>query len=178
MMEAGKFASAEKGSSTTWWIAAGMIAALIALVIFCNVQVSRGHYLGWNKPQKVVAPKVDNPGIDQHAYIQNTLVYVGNNLSAGTDVNKDGLVNCIDAAVLFYSKYPDKQRVAIEENRHPDGRMNHLFNVVFTNGVWRAVEPQAYWKNHKSYWMKDVWGSDYDNRYNKDVTELYKAWVK
>jgi hypothetical protein len=56
--------------------------------------------------------------------------------------------------------------------------MNHLFNCVLIDGVWRAIEPQAYWKNNSSYWMKDNWGSKYDNSKNKDVTNDYLRYLK
>jgi len=56
--------------------------------------------------------------------------------------------------------------------------MNHLFNCVFTNGVWKAVEPQAYYSNHSVYWMWAVWGNKYDNKYNSDVTGKWKKYAK
>ena len=56
--------------------------------------------------------------------------------------------------------------------------MNHLFNCVFTDGVWKAIEPQSYASNHINYFMNQVWGSRYDNSYNEDVTSKYSMYVK
>jgi hypothetical protein len=95
-----------------------------------------------------------------------------------TDVNGDGLYNCIDAAVLFYKYYPDKNRVCIEVNVNPKTGMNHLFNCVFTDGVWKAIEPQAYANNYSNYLMWAVWGSQYDKSYNRDETDKWKVYAR
>ncbi|WP_461246805.1 hypothetical protein [Treponema sp. R6D11] len=95
-----------------------------------------------------------------------------------TDVNGDGLYNCIDAAVLFYQYYPDKSKVCIELNYNPKEDFNHLFNCVFTDGVWKGVEPQAYAKNHSNYLMWSVWGKRYDNAYNCVATNDYIKYVR
>ena len=92
------------------------------------------------------------------------------------DVNGDGLVNCIDAAVLFYKYYPNKNDVCIELNVNNVTKLNHLFNCVRVNGAWRAVEPQGY--GSKSYWMRDIWGDAYNSKLNQDVTEKYKRYVR
>ena len=110
--------------------------------------------------------------------ILSTLYKVSRDLDRKIDVNKDGKINCIDAAVLFYKHFPDKSKVCIEANRNTATGMNHLFNCVFANGVWRAVEPQAFHSNRKSYWMRDIWGSKYDSSKNKDVTADYIKYVK
>ena len=127
--------------------------------------------------QSKVQQKNVVPG-DQFANINKTLKIVTDSMSKRIDVNGDGLINCIDAAVLFYQYYPDKSKVCIELNVNSTTGMNHLFNCVFTDGVWRAIEPQAHWKNHSSYWMRDVWGNKYDNSYNRDVTQDYIKFVK
>jgi len=115
--------------------------------------------------------------VSQYANIEATLRVVADKWKK-TDVNKDGLHNCIDAAVLFYTYFPDKDKVCIEINVNPKTGMNHLFNCVFTDGVWKAVEPQAYAINQKNYYMWAVWGSQYDKNYNRDVTETWKVYVK
>jgi len=114
--------------------------------------------------------------ISEHANIDKTLKIVAEKWKK-TDVNGDGLHNCIDAAVLFYQYYPNKSKVCIEINRNPNTEMNHLFNCVFTDGVWKAIEPQAYANNHSNYLMWAVWEKKYDNIYNRDVTEEYKRYV-
>ena len=112
----------------------------------------------------------------EHANIDRTLRLVAENWKK-KDVNGDGKHNCIDAAVLFYQFYPDKSKVCIEVNRNPKTGMNHLFNCVFTDGVWKAIEPQAYASNHSNYFMWAAWGSQYDNSYNQDVTSEYLRYV-
>ena len=113
----------------------------------------------------------------EHANIDRTLRLVAEKCKR-TDVNRDGLYNCIDAAVLFYQYYPDKSKVCIEINRNPTTGMNHLFNCVFTDGVWKAIEPQAYASNRSNYFMWSVWGRQYDNSYNRDVTSDYLRYVR
>jgi len=113
----------------------------------------------------------------EHENIDRTLRLVAENWKK-TDVNRDGKNNCIDAAVLFYQYYPDKSKVCIEINVNPKTGLNHLFNCVFTEGVWKAIEPQTYAINHPNYMMWAVWGSQYDNRYNRDVTSDYIRYVR
>jgi len=113
----------------------------------------------------------------QHPNIEATLRIVAQ-LGKITDVNGDGLYNCIDAAVLFYKYYPIRDRVAIIINVNPRTGMNHLFNAVLINGTWIAIEPQAYATNHRSYRMKDVWGNQYDNSYNRVATETYARFAR
>jgi len=113
-----------------------------------------------------------------HTNIVNTLNFVSRELNKKVDVNRDGLVNCIDAAVLFYQYYPNKNEVTISVNYNTATGMHHLFNVVLIDGIWRAIEPQAYWKNHNTYFMRDIWGSQYDNSKNRVVTDDYLRYVR
>jgi hypothetical protein len=119
-------------------------------------------------------PAVKNTS--EHANIDMALRLVAENWKK-TDVNRDGLINCIDAAVLFYQYYPDKNKVCIEVNRNSSKKFNHLFNCVFIDGVWKAIEPQAYANNHSNYFMWSVWKNLYDNSYNRDVTSEYLMYV-
>jgi hypothetical protein len=113
-----------------------------------------------------------------HEQIVIALNEVSRQMNRNIDVNKDGLTNCIDAAIIFYQAFADKSKVCIEVNYNPGQDMHHLFNCVFIDGNWRAIEPQAYWKNHTSYYMRDVWGIQYDSSKNRDVTEEYLKYVK
>jgi len=115
--------------------------------------------------------------LSEHANIDSTLRLVAEKWKK-TDVNGDGKNNCIDAAVLFYQYYPDKSKVCIESNVNPKTGLNHLFNCVFTDGVWKAIEPQSYAINHSNYLMWAVWGNRYNNSYNRDVTSNYLKYVK
>jgi len=109
--------------------------------------------------------------------VNSTLWKVSERLTNKEDVNGDGLVNCIDAAVMFYELFQDKSKVTITLNYNTP-KMNHLFNTVNINGTWRAIEPQAYWANKASFYMQDVWGSDYVSSYNQNVTSRYLQYVK
>jgi len=108
----------------------------------------------------------------------STLDRVAARLRQNADVNRDGLTNCIDAAVLFYQYYPDKNKVCIELNVNKRTDMNHLFNCVLIDGNWVAIEPQAYWHNKQPVRMKNFWGDRYDRQYNRDVTNDYLKYVR
>jgi hypothetical protein len=56
--------------------------------------------------------------------------------------------------------------------------MNHLFNAVPYKGGWACVEPQAVWTNSDEIWMKNIWGSKYNPKYNEIVTDDYLRYVK
>ena len=130
-------------------------------------------------PQTTSTTATNSSG-SQHSNIEQTLRIVAKKWKS-SDVNKDGLYNCIDAAVLFYKYYPDKSKVAILVNKNPSTDMHHLFNAVLINRSWRAVEPQAYylgWKAHNTYFMRDIWGSKYDASLNKDAWNDYGRFVK
>jgi len=113
-----------------------------------------------------------------YALIDATLRKVAVDYKAKADVNKDGKTNCIDAAVLFYQYFPEKEYVCIELNYNEHTGLNHLFNCVFIDGVWRAIEPQTFAVGRSSYWMSDVWGYQYDPSFNKDDTLNYLQYVK
>ena len=94
-----------------------------------------------------------------------------------TDVNLDGLVNCIDAAVLFYRYYNRPGEVQITINKNLSTGMNHLFNTVLINGKWVAIEPQAYVGGKRNYTMHSIWGRKYDQRYDRDATQEYEQFA-
>jgi len=110
--------------------------------------------------------------------IETALTRTAAELRRGVDVNGDGLINCIDAAVLFYGFFPDKSKVTITVNRNAGTDFHHLFNVVNIDGVWRAIEPQAYWTNQRSIYMRDVWVDRYDANLNRTVTNDYLRFVR
>ena len=113
----------------------------------------------------------------EHTNIEKTLHLVAENYQR-IDVNGDGLNNCIDAAVLFYQYFPDKNKVRIMINRNSKTGMHHLFNSVYTDGVWKTIEPQAYAHNHSNYSMQAVWENMYNNSYNRDATQNYIKYVR
>ena len=124
-------------------------------------------------PQNPVAQRTS-----EHAKIDQTLRKVTEQLRQRTDVNGDGLVNCIDAAVLFYQYYPDRNNVRIMRNINPATDFNHLFISVYTEGKWQCIEPQAYYTNHRSYWMQSVWGRRYISVLNSDATQRFSVYAK
>jgi len=161
-----------KYANNTGYIVLFMFVAIIGAFIWMvhsNEQHLKEHLQNPTRPQA---------GLQDLGDIQETLRKVSNALNKKTDVNKDGILNCIDAAVLFYQYFPDKSRVCIEVNRHPTNGWHHLFNCVNINGVWKAVEPQAAWKGYNYFWMQDCWGSTYDATYNRDATAEYKKYIK
>ena len=113
-----------------------------------------------------------------HIKIDTTLKHVAIDLRNHADVNDDGLTNCIDAAVLFYKYYPEKNNVAIMWNHNPTNKFSHLYNAVRDHDGWYSVEPQTLYTGRTSYNMTDTWGSQYNIKYNTDVTEEYKKYVK
>ena len=111
--------------------------------------------------------------------INTTLSFVAEQMDARVDVNNDGLVNCIDAAVLFYQFFPDKSRVRIIANDNDRTRFYHLFNSVLIDGEWIPIEPQSKRTGHQVPWMTAVWGTDkYDPRLNKAATLEYRRYIK
>jgi hypothetical protein len=157
----------------------GITVCLVIASFFYKDEHDLNAQFGLTPTKSVTAPvNKAIPNSNVHMSIVNALNEVSRAMRYHVDVNNDGLTNCIDAAVTFYKYFPDKSKVCIEVNYNPSTGMHHLFNCVLIDGVWRAIEPQAYFKNHKSYYMKDVWGSQYDNSKNRDVTNDYIKFVK
>jgi len=121
-------------------------------------------------------PEKELPGIDNK--IWEALRKTADDLNKGMDTNNDSLVNCIDAAVRFYYHFPNKDYVCIVVNYDSQTGMHHLFNGVWINGSWRMIEPQAALANHKSYYMRDIWGSGYNPARNVVATKQYIKYVK
>jgi hypothetical protein len=143
------------------WIGAiiiGLIkfAVITGLVIGVLFGTCKAVYRYNNADRRVASPKQDTPS----KMIEATLIAVEREWSKGIDYSKDGELNCQDAAILFYRLYPDKANCGIESN----SEMGHAFIVVRINGVYCAIEPQAYTDNKRpaSYFMRDYCGSKYD----------------
>lgn len=97
------------------------------------------------------------------------------------DINDDGLVNCIDHAVLFKiywdDKFPDKadQCIIIRNKKPAPHKMHHLFIGIKTDSILIEVEPRAH--NIHKYLMKENWSSKYYNR-NYNIYHETKKWLK
>jgi len=155
---------------------AGVPVWVIVLIIAIGILAVPDIYYAVKRKQVATPPPTTT--IAPPDIVWDTLMKVSNDLNRKKDTNKDGLINCIDAAVLFYKYYPRKNEVTIEVNYNPNTGMNHAFNCIWTNGVWRAIEPQTVWKGKSSYWMRDFWGSKYDSSFNEDQTATYKVYAK
>jgi len=158
-----------------------LVLAIIACVMYYNHTIEEFNrktreYVSTLVPPETTAA-IPQPKQSDRMTI-DTLRKVAQRLRSGIDVNSDGMTNCIDAAVLFYQYYPDKDRVCIELNVNPTTGMNHLFNCVYMGGNWIAIEPQARWYGNAPYRMQEHWGSVYDRSLNKDVTVDYLRYVK
>jgi len=88
-----------------------------------------------------------------------------------SDINKDGLVNYIDYAIMFRKLYGTKARII--QNNNPDNGMNHLFIIVNDGDFTWEVEPRG---TSSAWLMPEVWGSQYDRIYNRDVTGQYQRF--
>ena len=153
-----------------------VIFLILALVSWKNKKLRDERPVSYVSTADIAAIR-QNINVSQYENIESTLRIVAEKWKR-IDVNNDRLYNCIDAAVLFYKYYPDKNNVCIEINVNPKTGMNHLFNCVYVEGVWKAIEPQAYATNQKSYFMRNVWGNKYDNNYNRDDKERWKVYAK
>jgi hypothetical protein len=79
------------------------------------------------------------------------------------DVNYDGIINCIDYAVVFYENYPNSKIVRVEY-----GMFNHVLN--YYGG--RYVEPQAVDGD-----PVEMWGFQFTYPHKENVTEYYKRYA-
>lgn len=85
-----------------------------------------------------------------------------------TDINADGLVNCIDYTLSFKLLwdyyFPDnRDQCQIIRNYNP-GHMNHLFVAIKYRGNWYFIE--TWTKILDELLVDDIWGKDYNPLYN------------
>lgn len=97
-----------------------------------------------------------------------------------TDINEDGLINCIDYSVIFKRLW-DKQYESknCEIVRNKSKTMNHLFIRVRQNDntSWECIEPQAAKKDITKYFMEDFWtAAEYNPLYN--IYGETERWLK
>ena len=145
-----------------------MAVLIIGLIVTCNIKSDVDHKrnMEWIRG---LSTSISTDMDKVNAALQTTATSM-------RDINGDGLINCIDAAVIFYGVYPDKRAVRIVHNTK--GTWSHLFNEVKIDGVWKAIEPQAQYTNLSSIYMKDVWSQQYDPSRNRNVTSDYLRYVK
>lgn len=146
------------------WIA--VVAACLALIIIPLLIMPLG-----NEP--VQATSVSDE-VNKRIVITKKLVDI--NIK---DINKDGLVNCIDHAIIFKliwdSVYPERKDDCIII-RNKSLTMHHLFNGVYDGDSIVFVEPWA--SDPYKYLMSSNWSS-WNPKYNKyDETEKWLGEVK
>jgi hypothetical protein len=94
------------------------------------------------------------------------------------DVNTDSLVNCIDAAIVFYAHYwvEYDKNAKIIWNYNPNTQWSHLF-VAVPNGYGDFIYIESTVLGYKleDFEMNRVWGKAYNPIYNKDVTDYGEA---
>jgi len=175
MLQAENSASIEKHS-----LLLNVVSIIIFIAVITFIAITPMLWDMANMKNKIVSktvqynvPPVSTQSPDK--MINDTLKIV---TRVAHDTNGDGLVNCIDAAVLFYQYYPVRSEVKIILNYNRETGMNHLFNSVSVDGRWFTVEPQAYYNGERKYWMIDYWDSYYDARFDRDDTERYKKYVR
>lgn len=118
-----------------------------------------------------ISPELD----EQIEYIMRRVKY------GVHDINDDGLVNCIDHAVLFKiywdDKFPDKAEscIIIRNKKPAPYKMHHLFIGIDTGFQIIEVEPRAH--NIHKYLLKDNWSSKYYNR-NYNIYNETKKWLR
>jgi hypothetical protein len=152
---------------------------IIFVLIFFGILVAGSVITAHKNKTYLAAHRTAAPiAVSSSDPVWDILRLTANDITKKKDVNGDGKINCIDAAVTFYKYYPNKSEVTIETNYNTATGMNHAFNCIKINGVWRAIEPQTVWHNRTSYWMRDFWGSTYNSSFNKDETEKYKVYAK
>ena len=153
-----------------------ILIALVAFAVWTGHKANQKREAAYRlPPQNTTLSAKDQATIDK---VNKTLDKVAVDLNRKVDVNSDGKINCIDAAVLFYKHYPNREEICIVLNVNNATGMNHLFNAVPYKGGWGCVEPQSYWHNNNSIWVKDVWGNKYNSKYNVDVTAEWSKYVK
>jgi flagellar biosynthesis/type III secretory pathway M-ring protein FliF/YscJ len=102
--------------------------------------------------------------------IRDTLDKVAKKFVAEEDEDGNGETNCVDAALWFYFMYPYRKGVKLAVN----DELQHAFNTVKIGDNWRFIEPQAFvHSKNDSYFMEDLWGSQYDSRRNEDGDYLW-----
>jgi len=144
---------------------AGFWAKIIAVVVFTLI-------FCW-QCAKCSAPK-ETPPKPTVSIKYYTIDVVSMLPSYVRDVNGDGVINCIDYAVCFYELKPDSR---IIRNQNPNTGWHHLFNAVpQPDGSWLYIEPNS--AHSGSYSMKNIWGIEYDPRYNRNETHLWKGYAK
>ncbi|GBU27287.1 hypothetical protein R84B8_00816 [Treponema sp. R8-4-B8] len=159
-------------------ISIAIIVGFVGLFAYATVAGNKQARERLAKEALATAPKAEARHSTDETNISNTLSKVAIGLTDKKDINRDGKVNCIDAALMFYKYYPDKSKVRIYWNKNTAKDFNHMFNLVLINGTWVGVEPQTKFFGESNYRMRPVWGAKYDYTLNIDVTNDWARFAK
>jgi len=194
MMQANTRAYAMRASNRLP-IAVGIgILVLIGLVWYSNYRFHQRIRETAYPTVQVAAPTATAPaagskpiirfgGGNEEYVVDHTLLLVEQFMAAETDMTGDGKSNCQDASVLFYSFFPDRDKVRIMVNYNPDTGMNHMFVYVLWNGQWYAIEPDSRYyatpigSRQWTCLMTKLYGSRYVPALDKDYTTSMSAWA-
>lgn len=141
----------------------GFVAVLILFIIMFIL------------PFAIISGPFDRPVKQRKSYTKEIIYVMKYNQNKPRDLNKDGLVNCIDYTLNFklnWDKcFPDiKDECQIIRNRNFITGMNHLFIKVGDT----FVEPWAWNPNY--FRMEDNWDSTYNPKYN--IYGETEHWLK
>jgi uncharacterized protein YuzB (UPF0349 family) len=133
-------------------------AIILAVIIKCNIPSAP-------KPQQTAPVKGDRLYTTNNKSVTGTIDEVHRLIY---DLNKDGEIDCVDYACLFYKLWGNG--AYIMRNYNSKTGFNHLFNAVENgDGYTIMIEPQS---RDASF---DMWGSRYNPMINEDETEY---WAK
>jgi hypothetical protein len=91
------------------------------------------------------------------------------------DVDGDGVIDCLDKAVVFYEVYPGYSEIWV--NYNPNTGMNHAINrIMLFSGEYVFVDSSTTDIERWHPWQ--VWGNKYDAKYNRDATYLYSEYAR
>jgi hypothetical protein len=134
-----------------WLLSAFMYIVIIGGLIFGV----------WSCVSCSSAPKQSTVNIAQQTY--DTAVYVKSHIY---DVDRDGLIDCVDYATLYFDKYPDKSNLRLMWVYRADIDETHLY--VRVNGT--DIEPQSINPDFSKRTLRYHWGNKMNYRKIKDVT--------
>jgi len=146
--------------SDRWEIAGAILSCLFALgfifVVFVwPIMAIRSCVSRHTEVPAVEKPTQDIPRTLQAAY------YVRDN---PRDMDRDGLIDCVDRAILFREYYGSDAQIIW--NKNDTTKMNHVFIRINST----CIEPGVWHPDPIRRTMKSVWSTKYDGRYDRNIT--------
>jgi hypothetical protein len=174
-----------KGDQFVGWLKFGLVAIIVIVVIaMCSscaayeafLKVAHDTFYGNSPPPSAVSYQTVTSQFDIDTY--NAAIAVSKNAH---DVNGDGVIQCIDRALLFRQYYRDGQTAHLMW--HFDAyynatfkvwaeRLNHLYVRVYDDyGVAWDIEPLSKNKDINKRTVQYYWGSKYNPSLVRNVTQ-------